>query len=61
MSETQIFKRICIATDGSNESIKAAKLAINLAKMNLSELYIVYVIDDKVVEKILSMSKKTAE
>ncbi len=61
MSENQIFPKICIATDGSKESIKAANIAINIAQKYLSELYIIYVIDDKVVEKILSMSKKTAE
>ena len=61
MTQTQTFQRICIATDGSDESMKAANLAINIAKMNMAELYIIYVIDDKVVEKILSMSRKTAE
>lgn len=56
-----VFKKICIATDGSEESMKAANLAIKLATMNLAELYVIYVIDDKVVDKILSMSRKTAE
>ncbi|MFX1451594.1 MAG: universal stress protein [Promethearchaeota archaeon] len=61
MTQPQIFQRVCIATDGSDESMKAANLAINIAKMNQAEVYVIYVIDDKVVEKILSMSRKTAE
>ena len=55
------FKNICVATDGTAESMKAAKLAINLAKLNSAILHIIYVIDDKVIDKISIMSVKTAE
>lgn len=61
MYQNQIFKNICVATDGSEASMKAAKIAIRIAKQNSANLFIIYVIDDKVIDKIMNMSKKTAE
>lgn len=60
MPNGEFFKRICIATDGSQESLNAAKIAIKLAKFNGAELCIIYVIDDKVIDKISALSVKTA-
>ncbi|MHA1378299.1 MAG: universal stress protein [Candidatus Helarchaeota archaeon] len=61
MSKNQIFKIICIATDGSKESVTAAKLAIKIAEQNAAKVNVIYVIDDKVIDKVSSMSGETAE
>ncbi|MHA1301896.1 MAG: universal stress protein, partial [Candidatus Helarchaeota archaeon] len=61
MSKLQIFKIVCVATDGSKESIKAARLAIKIAQQNAAKLKVIYVIDDKVIDKVSSMSEKTAK
>ncbi|WP_064093522.1 universal stress protein [Rossellomorea aquimaris] len=43
-----MFKKILLATDGSEHSLRAGERAIDLAKCNIhSKIHIVYVIDSK--------------
>lgn len=45
-------KRIMIATDGSDYSIRAAELGISLSKLLKAEITIIYVIDTVVLDQI---------
>jgi nucleotide-binding universal stress UspA family protein len=45
------FKRIVVATDGSEASLKAARMAIGVASRDGAELLVVHVVDDEVVKE----------
>jgi len=45
------FQRILVATDGSEASLKAARMAIAVASRHGAELLVVHVVDDEVVKE----------
>ncbi len=45
------FHRILVATDGSEGSLKAARMAVALASQYAAELLIAHVVDDEVVKE----------
>ena len=47
-----VFQHILVPTDGSDPSIAAGKLAINLAASNGAHLTGVFVVDDVVVDSV---------
>ena len=56
-----MFKRILVPFDGSEHSLRSAKIAIELAKIHKSELFGIYVIDEDIIEDISRMSERTAK
>jgi nucleotide-binding universal stress UspA family protein len=46
------FRKILVATDGSDASLKAARTAIALAAQPGSELVVVHIVDDEVVKDL---------
>ncbi len=46
------LRRILVATDGSEASLKAARIAISLAVKFQAELLVAHVVDDEVVKEI---------
>ena len=60
MAETQaIFNHILVPTDGSQPSVAAGRLAIQLAASQRAHITFVYVVDADIVKKITSASSKT--
>jgi nucleotide-binding universal stress UspA family protein len=51
-------KRIMIATDGSDYSIRAAELGISLTKLLKAEITIIYVIDTVVLDQISKVGER---
>lgn len=45
------FQRILVATDGSEASLKAARMAIAVASRHGAELLVAHVVDDEVVKE----------
>ncbi len=54
-----LFDRILIATDGSDASLKAARLAVTLAARDGAQLLVAHVIDDEVVKELARALAKT--
>ncbi len=57
------FQRILVATDGSEASLKAARLAVALAARHGSELLVAHIVDDEVVKefcRVLGKDEKAA-
>ena len=52
------IKRILVPTDGSDCSIRAAELAIHLAKVFNAELFVIYVIDTVILDEIAKGAEK---
>ena len=61
MTGTPLFSHILVPTDGSNSSIKAARLAIRLAASHGARLTSAYVVDSAVLEELTRHSQKTAQ
>ena len=55
----QIFKKVLIPVDGSQNAMKAAKKGIQIAKQNGAKVFILYVIDLNFVEDIIRIQKKS--
>jgi len=53
------FKHILVPADGSQLSIVAGKMAINLAKVTNAKITFVYIIDEKVVTEVMNLYKKS--
>lgn len=54
----QGVKKILIATDGSDYSMRAAELGISMAKMLSAEVTVLYVIDTVVLDQIARVTEK---
>lgn len=54
---TQTYNRIMIAIDGSEPADKAFNKAINLAKKNNAELFIVHILDTRVFQYFTSVDE----
>lgn len=60
MAETQaVFKHILVPTDGSQPSVTAGRLAVQLAASQRAHITFVYVVDADIVKKITGASNKT--
>ncbi len=54
----QGVKKILIATDGSDYSMRAAELGISMAKLLAAEVTVLYVIDTVVLEQISRITER---
>jgi nucleotide-binding universal stress UspA family protein len=54
----QSVKKILIATDGSDYSIRAAELGISMAKLLGAEVTVLYVIDTVVLDQIARVTER---
>ncbi|MHA1263687.1 MAG: universal stress protein [Candidatus Helarchaeota archaeon] len=54
---TQLFRRLLIAIDGSENSVKAAKLGIKIAEQNHAKVHILYIIDSNLIEDLIRVQK----
>jgi nucleotide-binding universal stress UspA family protein len=59
MGDVALFKSILVPTDGSEHSVAAGKLAIELAITHKSRLAFIYILDDSVVEEMARASGQT--
>ena len=55
------FSRILVPIDGSDASINAAHVAVRMAAVHSLPIIAVYVIDDKSVDEMVSMSGESVE
>ncbi|MBC7261302.1 MAG: universal stress protein, partial [Chloroflexi bacterium] len=60
MEARTLFRHILVPTDGSQPSVIAGKLAIQLALLHQAQITFVYVVDDTVVEELASVSGRMA-
>jgi len=60
IAELDKIKKILVPTDGSDCSLRAAQLAIYLAKMFESEIFVIYVIDTVILDEISRGGEKEA-
>ncbi len=58
---TEIFKNILIPVDGSSYSLAAVRIAGRLAKIHLSKVTILHVIDIQVEEQLCRFNKEQCE
>ena len=56
-----LFDKILLATDGSQSSLKAARVAVEMARAYNAELIVVHVVDDAILEEVARGFGKTAE
>lgn len=61
MEEHSPFTRILVAADGSETSVRAGRLAIQIASLHGSQVTLVYVVDSIVVEEMAGATSKSAE
>jgi len=61
MEERSPFTHILVPTDGSETSINAGRLAIQIAALHNIPITFVYVVDSAVVDEIAGATSKTAE
>jgi nucleotide-binding universal stress UspA family protein len=61
MEEQSPFTHVLVPTDGSETSINAGRLAIQIAATHGVPITFVYVVDSTVVEEIAGATSKTAE
>ena len=52
------IRKILVATDGSSCSMRAAESAINIAKMFESQIIVVYVINEVVLDEISKITER---
>ncbi len=57
----EIFKNILIPVDGSNYSLAAVRIAGRLARIHMSKLTILHVIDTQVEEQLCRLNKEQCE
>ncbi len=55
------FRKILVATDGSEASLKAARLAVAIAARNGAELLVAHIVDDEVVKELARALRKAEE
>ena len=56
-----LFDKILLATDGSKSSLKAARVAVEMARTYNAELIVVHVVDDAILEEVARGFGKTVE
>lgn len=61
MDERTLFRHILVPTDGSQPSIAAGRLAIQLAVLHQAQITFTYVVDDAVVEELVGVSGRMAQ
>jgi nucleotide-binding universal stress UspA family protein len=61
MEQQNIFTHILVPTDGSESSIRAGHLAIQLATTYNARLTLMYVVDSAIVEEIASAIRKSTD
>jgi len=61
MSDSTQFTSILVPTDGSEYSIAAGKLAIDMAAFHNARLTFIYVIDEAIIEELARSSQKTRQ
>jgi len=52
-------RKILLATDGSQSSIEAARVAVGVARTHSAELIVLHVVDDQILEELSRFSQKT--
>ena len=58
---SSIFHHILVPTDGSDSSIEAGKLAVEMAACNGARLTMIYVVDDDVVSELANNSESDTD
>lgn len=58
ITEMENIRKILVPTDGSNCSLRAAELAIRLAKIFRAEILAIYVIDTVILEEIAKIAER---
>jgi len=58
MAERSPFNHILVLTDGSNTSVQAGRLAIQMAALHRSRLTLVYVLDSTIADEIAGVTAK---
>jgi len=58
MAERSPFNHILVPTDGSNTSVQAGRLAIQMAALHRSRLTLVYVLDSTIADEIAGVTAK---
>jgi nucleotide-binding universal stress UspA family protein len=60
MEERSPFRHILVPTDGSDNSVHAGRLAIQLAALHKAQVTLVYVVDSATVDEIAGATAKTS-
>ena len=60
MEQKTLFAHILVPTDGSDNSVQAGRLAIQMAAMHHSRVTLVYVVDSATVNEIAGATAKTS-
>jgi nucleotide-binding universal stress UspA family protein len=60
MEERSLFKHILVPTDGSENSVQAGRMAIQMAVLHHSQVTLAYVVDSATVDEIASATAKTS-
>lgn len=61
MEERSLFKHVLVPTDGSENSVHAGRLAIQMAALHRSQMTLVYVVDSATVAEIAAATAKTSQ
>lgn len=61
MEERGLFPHILVPTDGSENSIHAGRLAVQMASSHSSRLTLLYVVDSAIVDEIAGATSKRPE
>jgi len=61
MSDSTLFTSILVPTDGSEYSVAAGKLAIDIAASSNARLTFIYVVDEAIIEELARSSQKTRQ
>jgi nucleotide-binding universal stress UspA family protein len=60
MEERSLFKHILVPTDGSENSVQAGRMAIQMAALHHSQVTLAYVVDSATVDEIAAATAKTS-
>lgn len=61
MEDNSLFRHILVPTDGSENSVHAGRLAIQMAALHRSQMTLVYVVDSATVDEIAAATAKTSQ
>jgi len=61
MERQDLFKHILVPTDGSETSIRAGRMSVQLASIHDARITFVYVVDRTTVEEIAEATSRTAD
>ncbi len=59
--ENGLFKRILVPVDGSSYSLAAVRMAVRLAKIHGSEIILLHVLDEALLNQICRFQEKTRD